>query len=251
MTLCQHAQPLNKARDMNVSMDSHSIRPEMQLFYKHARPLNKAWDKTLCQHGQPFNKARVCVYSGLTSLSTIFQSYHDGVWLRQGAQCYAASTIFYDFGMSQPGIEPVTSRSPERTLYQLSYRGGINKARGMTLCQHAQPLNKARDMTLCQHGQPLNKAIDMTLCQHAQPLNNARDMTLSQHGQPLNETRDRTEIEHFVSMHSHSIRPEIWLFVRMDSHSTRPDRWLFVSMDCDGQPLNKARDMTFVSMHSH
>ena len=35
----------------------------------------------------------------------------------------AASTIFYDFGMSQPGIEPVTSRSPERTLYQLSYRG--------------------------------------------------------------------------------------------------------------------------------
>ena len=29
----------------------------------------------------------VCVYSGLTSLSTIFRSYHDGVWLRQGAQC--------------------------------------------------------------------------------------------------------------------------------------------------------------------
>ena len=33
------------------------------------------------------NLMRVCVYSGLTSLSTIFQSYHDGVWLRQGAQC--------------------------------------------------------------------------------------------------------------------------------------------------------------------
>ena len=29
----------------------------------------------------------MCVNSGLTSLSTIFQSYHDGVWLRQGAQC--------------------------------------------------------------------------------------------------------------------------------------------------------------------
>ena len=29
----------------------------------------------------------VCVYSGLTSLSTFFQSYHDGLWLRQGAQC--------------------------------------------------------------------------------------------------------------------------------------------------------------------
>ena len=29
----------------------------------------------------------VVVCSGLTSLTTIFQSYHDGVWLRQGAQC--------------------------------------------------------------------------------------------------------------------------------------------------------------------
>ena len=29
----------------------------------------------------------VVVCSGLTSLSTILQSYHDGVWLRQGAQC--------------------------------------------------------------------------------------------------------------------------------------------------------------------
>ena len=32
-------------------------------------------------------KMSVCLYSGLTSLSTIFQSYHDGVWLRQGAKC--------------------------------------------------------------------------------------------------------------------------------------------------------------------
>ena len=31
--------------------------------------------------------AIVVVCSGLTSLSTIFQSYYDGVWLRQGAQC--------------------------------------------------------------------------------------------------------------------------------------------------------------------
>ena len=30
----------------------------------------------------------------------------------------AASTIFYDPGMSWPGIEPVTSCSPEQTLYQ-------------------------------------------------------------------------------------------------------------------------------------
>ena len=31
----------------------------------------------------------------------------------------AASNIFYDFGMSRPGIEPVTSRSPERTPSEL------------------------------------------------------------------------------------------------------------------------------------
>ena len=35
----------------------------------------------------------------------------------------AASTIFNDFSMLWPGIEPVTSRSPERTLYRLSYWG--------------------------------------------------------------------------------------------------------------------------------
>ena len=35
----------------------------------------------------------------------------------------AAGTIFYDFGMWRPRIEPVTSCSPEWTLYQLSYRG--------------------------------------------------------------------------------------------------------------------------------
>ena len=29
----------------------------------------------------------LCVCSGLTSLSTIFQSYHNGVWFWQGAQC--------------------------------------------------------------------------------------------------------------------------------------------------------------------
>ena len=46
--------------------------------------------------------------------------------LSRKSECQASSssTIFYDFGMSRPGIEPVTSRSPERTLYQLSYRGG-------------------------------------------------------------------------------------------------------------------------------
>ena len=97
--------------------------------------------------------------SALMSLSIIFQSYHDGVWLRQEAQCSlllcrvtdvscprhltlyytqshypntastnpsstprlsakagAASTVFKDFGMSRPGIEPVTSFRGADTL---------------------------------------------------------------------------------------------------------------------------------------
>ena len=41
----------------------------------------------------------VVVVSGLTSLSTIFQSYHDGVWLRQGrelnAHFYSAASLQY------------------------------------------------------------------------------------------------------------------------------------------------------------
>ena len=35
----------------------------------------------------------VCL--GLTSLSTIFQSYHYGVWLRQGAHFYSAASLKY------------------------------------------------------------------------------------------------------------------------------------------------------------
>ena len=40
------------------------------------------------------NASLKCVYSGLTPLSTVFQSYHDGVWLLQGAQCGFVVPIF-------------------------------------------------------------------------------------------------------------------------------------------------------------
>ena len=47
------------------------------------------------------NAALKCVYSGLTPLSTVltplstvFQSYHDGLWLLQGAQCGLVVPIF-------------------------------------------------------------------------------------------------------------------------------------------------------------
>ena len=40
------------------------------------------------------NASLKCVYSGLTPLSTVFQSYHDGVWLLQGAQCGLVVPIY-------------------------------------------------------------------------------------------------------------------------------------------------------------
>ena len=44
-------------------------------------------------------KIVVVVVSGLTSLTTIFQSYHDGVWLRKGrelnAHFYSAALLKY------------------------------------------------------------------------------------------------------------------------------------------------------------
>ena len=40
------------------------------------------------------NASLKCVYSGLTPLSTVFQSYHDGFWLLQGVQCGLVVPIF-------------------------------------------------------------------------------------------------------------------------------------------------------------
>ena len=40
------------------------------------------------------NASLKSVYSGLTRLSPVFQSYHDGVWLLQGAQCGLVVPIF-------------------------------------------------------------------------------------------------------------------------------------------------------------
>ena len=43
------------------------------------------------------NASLKCVYSGLTPLSTVFQSYHDSVWLLQGAQCGLGGSHFYTY----------------------------------------------------------------------------------------------------------------------------------------------------------
>ena len=44
-----------------------------------------------------------CMYSGLTPLSTVFQSYHDGAWLLHGAQCgHVVPTDFYTYNSGFP-----------------------------------------------------------------------------------------------------------------------------------------------------
>ena len=46
------------------------------------------------------NASLKCVYSGLKPLLTVFKSYHDGVWLVQGAQCGLGGSHFdiYNWG---------------------------------------------------------------------------------------------------------------------------------------------------------
>ena len=45
-----------------------------------------------------------CVYSGLTPLSTVFQSYHEGVWLLQEAQCGLSGSYFYTYNSGFPCV---------------------------------------------------------------------------------------------------------------------------------------------------
>ena len=62
-------------------VNSANINPVL-----HCKALSKKFIfHRLTSIGRPNNVCVcvcVCVNSGLTSLSTIFQSYHDGVWLR-------------------------------------------------------------------------------------------------------------------------------------------------------------------------
>ena len=48
------------------------------------------------------NASLKCVYSGLMPLSTVFQSYHDSVWLLQGAQCGFGGSHFYTYNLGFP-----------------------------------------------------------------------------------------------------------------------------------------------------
>ena len=61
----------------------------------------------ICIHSRSLlfegNASLKCVYSGLMPLSTVFQSYHDGVWLVQGAQCGLVVPIFVHIIRDFPG----------------------------------------------------------------------------------------------------------------------------------------------------
>ena len=73
-----------------LSRDSNPLShdPEAPSWTKH---VDQTSASGLYDENGQYNERIPCVIvvvcSGLTSLSTIFQSYHDGVWLRQGAKC--------------------------------------------------------------------------------------------------------------------------------------------------------------------
>ena len=48
------------------------------------------------------NASLKCVFSGLTPLSTVFQSCHNGVWLLQGAHCRLGGSHFYTYNSGFP-----------------------------------------------------------------------------------------------------------------------------------------------------
>ena len=83
----------------------------------------------------------------------------------------AASTIFNDFGMSRPGIEPVTSRSPERTLYQLSYRGRYIKFR-----MYFNSSGIHTSLIICKAGNWLSIRIPMSNCLPSSPRHHCLDL---------------------------------------------------------------------------
>ena len=73
-----------------LSRDSNQLShdPEALSWTKH---VDQTSASGLYDENDPYNVHIPCVVvivcSGLTSLSTMFQSYLGGVWLRQGAQC--------------------------------------------------------------------------------------------------------------------------------------------------------------------
>ena len=70
-----------------LSRDSNPLSHDPEAL-KHADQTSASG---LYEENDQYNAFIPCVVavvcSGLTSLSIIFQSYHDGVWLRLGAQC--------------------------------------------------------------------------------------------------------------------------------------------------------------------
>ena len=72
------------------SRDSNPVSHDPEAL-SWTKQVDQASSSGLYDENDKYNEHITCVVvvvcSGLTSLSTIFQSYHDGVWLRQGTQC--------------------------------------------------------------------------------------------------------------------------------------------------------------------
>ena len=87
--------------NQSINTDSKNIKEPQQKYRRLSHdPEALSWTKHVDQtsasglynendqNNEHITCVVVVVCSGLTSISTSFQSYHDGVWLRQGAQCY-------------------------------------------------------------------------------------------------------------------------------------------------------------------
>ena len=73
-----------------LSRDSNPLSHDTKALSRTKR-VDQTSSSGLYDENDQYNEHIACVVVvvclGLTSLSTIFQSYHDSVWLRQAAQC--------------------------------------------------------------------------------------------------------------------------------------------------------------------
>ena len=80
--------PLSVKWYMCLSRDSNHLSHKPEALTKHVDQTSASGlYNEIDQYNEHIPCVVVVVCSGLTSLSTSFQSYHDGVWLRQDAQC--------------------------------------------------------------------------------------------------------------------------------------------------------------------
>ena len=97
------------------------------------------------------------LFWGLMSLSTFFQSYHDGVWMWQGAQCSLLECCLTEISRprhfdivvltSDPPVANSTTKVPQPNDHLLEEAGSVQDGQ-MTLDRHHEAKeNKEEDPT--------------------------------------------------------------------------------------------------------